>query len=436
MVLIYSETTPARLQYIARLLLEDLFGLETEFTNDFGHYLSFNGPKVNYSDMQSDQGLRIHPVSLLFEKSVFDIQVPVGKHQGMTLLYPDGNSDMPFDLFAASFYLVSRYEEYVSSGKDRYGRFLYKNSIAGIHGFCGEPVVNLWARMLIDRLKEKWPGLVLNQPPFRYVSTIDVDHAFAYKGRTAWRVLGGFLRSLRKGAFGEFRDRLRVLTGLSDDPFDTFDYIQTFHTKLGIEPHFFILFADYHGHDNNVTLSNMEFRKIIAGLADKCCVGIHPSLSSNRKPQKLETEIAGLSLATGRVITSSRQHFLKFSFPKTYRHLITNGITDDFSIGYATETGFRAGIASPFLFFDLYRNAVTNLVIHPVTFMDVTLKDYHRLTPAKSIETVKQLTNLVRSVNGEMVSLWHNESLCDAGAWKGWKRVFEETTAYAAGKQE
>jgi len=277
-----------------------------------------------------------------------------------------------------------------------------------------------------------WPGLAMDPPKYRFVSSIDVDHAFAYRNRTLARTLGGMARSMRNMEFGEIRERLMVLAGLREDPYATFGYIRDFHMKHGIFPLYFILFADYGGDDNNVSLGSNEFRRLLARLADETIVGIHPSLSSNRKPERLAAEIEGLASAVGREIHCSRQHFLKFSFPKTFRRLVTNGITDDYSMGYATTCGFRAGIASPFRFFDLKRNEVTPLRIHPVSMMDVTCRDYLHLSPDESIARVKQQADLVRSVNGEFVSIWHNESLSDHGKWKGWRRVFEETTAYAA----
>jgi len=94
--------------------------------------------------------------------------------------------------------------------------------------------------------------------------------------------------------------------------------------------------------------------------------------------------------------------------------------------------GFRAGLTVPFSFFDLARNEPTNLRIHPVAVMDVTLKDYGRLNPQQSLEIISQVVQKIRSVNGEFVSLWHNESLSDSGRWKGWRVVYEEMLREAA----
>jgi len=102
-------------------------------------------------------------------------------------------------------------------------------------------------------------------------------------------------------------------------------------------------------------------------------------------------------------------------------------------MGFSGEPGFRAGIATPFRYFDLFRDETMPLTIHPVTIMDVVFRDHLHLSPENSIVRMKQLIDTVRSVNGECVTLWHNESLTGKGRWEGWNRVFEETTAYAAG---
>ena len=436
MLLIYSKPVPNRLKYIARLLLTELFGIETEFTENPDVFESFSGPKINYSNRQMSRGLHILPAPLLFGTGVVESPVDIERRGEEVFLFPSRGGAFPFDPFAASFYLVSRYEEYENSQKDKYGRFDPAQSLARIHGFLDRPVVNQWARMLADRLREMFPGLTLAEPSYRYTPTIDVDHAFAYRSRTVFRTLGGIGRSISRAEFGKVADRLMVISGFRDDPYDTFAYIRKFHAGLDLSPLFFILYADYGGKDNNVTLRKKRFRRLLATLADERAPGIHPSLSSNRSPGRLENEINGLSAVTGREITASRQHFLKFSFPRTFRHLVTYGITDDYSMGYASDCGFRAGIASPFRFFDLYRNEITPLVIHPVAAMDVTFRDYRHLGPPEAAALIRQLADRVRAVNGEFVSLWHNESLSEQGRWKGWRNIFEETTAYAAGLQQ
>jgi hypothetical protein len=101
-------------------------------------------------------------------------------------------------------------------------------------------------------------------------------------------------------------------------------------------------------------------------------------------------------------------------------------------MGYASHPGFRAGISMPFPFFDISRDEAASLLIHPITVMDVTMRDYLRLSPDKSLELIEDLVRSVRSVNGEFISLWHNESLGETGRWLGWRRVFEKMVSMAS----
>jgi len=72
---------------------------------------------------------------------------------------------------------------------------------------------------------------------------------------------------------------------------------------------------------------------------------------------------------------------LRLNLPDTYRNLIDEDITDDYSMGYAALPGFRAGICSPYNFYDLDIEVETKLRVHPFMVMDGTLKDYMKLTP-------------------------------------------------------
>jgi hypothetical protein len=101
------------------------------------------------------------------------------------------------------------------------------------------------------------------------------------------------------------------------------------------------------------------------------------------------------------------------------------GIKEDYSMGYASCSGFRAGTCTSFLFYDLVSDCETNLVIHPFLVMDVTLKQYLGLNPGEALDRIYRLVEIVKAVNGTFTSLWHNESLSEHGVWKGWRSVFE-----------
>lgn len=436
MLLLYTTSVTARLRFISHLLFEEIAGLSLKFTHSKDEYLLFEGPKIAYVKENPGGGLFMESSGLLFEKTIFSHEIPVRRYHDVPILFESSVPDagFPFDLLAASFYLVSRYEEYTAVAHDKFGRFPASASLAYKHRFLDKPIVNIWLKLFIDRLRQRYPALMTRQLPYRYLPTIDIDHAYAYRHRSLYRTMGGIGRSLGHGRPLEVFERLQVLAGISRDPYDTFSFIRKLHEKYNLPSVCFILFADYGGNDNNIPVSGSGMRELINSLFEWTELGIHPSLSSSKHPARVKEEIEGLERITVKEITLSRQHFLKFTLPDTFRQLVKLGIRDDYSMGYASNPGFRAGIAHPFFFFDLEKNEEKPLRIHPVPVMDVTFHDYLRLTCEESFDEIKQIIDQVRLFNGEFVSLWHNESLSDKGRWKGWRTLYEKVVAEAVGE--
>lgn len=434
MLLLYTSSVPNRLRYIVHLLFEEIAGLKVTFTQSKEAYLAFEGPRMAYCKEDPGGGLFLESSGLLFEQKIFSHEIPVRRFHEIPILFESSNPDagFPFDLLAASFYLVSRYEEYISVKHDKYGRFPASSSLAFRNGFLNKPVVNIWLKLFIDRLRQKFPSLMTRQDSYRYLPTVDIDHAFAYRYRSLYRTMGGIGRSLSRGRLNEVLERIRVLTGISPDPYDTFSFVRSLHERYQLSTICFVLFADYGGNDNNIPVDGKGLLELMQSLVQWSEIGVHPSLSSSKHPSRLQKEIEGLGKATEKKITRSRQHFLKFILPDTFRQLVKQGIHDEYSMGYASHPGFRAGIAHPFTFFDLTVNEEKPLRLHPVPVMDVTFRDYLRLTPDESLFEIKQIIDEVRLFNGEFISLWHNESLSDSGRWKGWRTLYEEVVKEAA----
>ncbi|MDD4602997.1 MAG: polysaccharide deacetylase family protein [Bacteroidales bacterium] len=433
MLLIYTSALTPRLEYIFSLLFEEMLGLKIKLTNNQQDFKEFSGAKFSYSKEPEPGQLFIEAVNFLFETGVARQSIKVHRWENLPIIFQTTNpaSLLPFDPFAAAFYMVSRYEEYEAGHHDKYGRFPAVESIASHGKFLEIPIVHYWARKLESVLQSHFPELSFSHRSYCYVPTIDIDHAYAFRYRSLVRTLGGIGRTFFHGHFQDLLLRMRVLAGKTPDPYDNYEYLQKLNEAHSLKPLFFILFADYGGKDNNIPVTHPALLRLVRNLDKYQGVGIHPSLSSNKHYSKLESEIKNLTAVLNRKITRSRQHFLKLSLPKTYQGLIKAGIQEDYSMGYASHPGFRAGIAMPFRFFDLSKNQVTALIIHPVILMDVTLKDYLRLTPEKSLQKIEQMIAIVKSVNGEFVSLWHNESLGETGRWKGWRIVYEKLVKMA-----
>ena len=46
-------------------------------------------------------------------------------------------------------------------------------------------------------------------------------------------------------------------------------------------------------------------------------------------------------------------------------------------------------------------------------------------TPAEAFEEIRYFHDVVKKVNGTMITIWHNTFLSDVPLYKGWKDVYE-----------
>ena len=434
LILVNKRTN--RLYYIFELIFKDLLGINFKITTDNEVFTSYDGPKFHYGTNQFWNEPFQKASSLLYERNIHSIpdsDLKIIDHNDTKAIFPVYNdkSMFPFDPFAASFYFVSRYEEYLPHVRDKYSRFQAKDSILFKMNMLEKPLVNIWANEIGDKLKEFYPELQFKKKSFTFIPTYDVDAAWAYKNKGVVRTVVATIRDLSNFDFKEIGTRMRVLTKKIKDPFYTFDEQIKWQKEFKLRPIYFILCGEYDLYDKNTPLKNVDFQNLIKKLGDYADVGIHPSFSSFLDVEKMRTEIQNLSKVLKREITKSRQHYLRLNLPESYKKLIQLDITDDYTMGYASQVGFRAGIADTFRFFDLAQDSSTNLYIHPFAVMDGTLRDYLDLDCEKSFEKVKELVTEVKKVNGTFILLWHNETLSGEKRWVGWETLYENILNFA-----
>lgn len=428
MILIYSEKITSRIEYISKLIFTNILQTEVAFTKNSKEFQQHDGPKFNYSYQKFGDEFYIKPHRLILQKALIKPSIqPVWYEGNKYFCESSQDSDLPFDPLAASFYLVSRHEEYTDKTRDKLDRYTPQNSILVKYNLFQKPVVNIWAQLLGDKLKEKHPELSFPQSQFDFISTIDIDNAWAYKNKGCWRTGAALLKSFFKDR-AEFRQRLNVLTGKSQDPYDTYEYLNTVFQGNEEKVKFFFLLGDWGRYDKNISHRNKSYQKLIRTIKEKYDVALHPSFASSKKGnrKKTRTERIRLEKILKSNILKSRQHFLRLQLPTSYRRLIKSGIVEDYTMGYSCLHGFRAGICTPFYFYDLERETATNLLVVPFQVMDGTFTHYLKLSPDKAFEEIKKIMTEVKNVGGTFVSIWHNETVNDKGIWKGFRQVFED----------
>ncbi|WP_163716306.1 polysaccharide deacetylase family protein [Mangrovibacterium lignilyticum] len=433
MVIVYSTKVTNRLRYIFELYFEELLKVPVSFTSQRDIFEKETAVKLNYSNLKMQVGqVDLRPHGLLFQTGLeYQDLSSFACNEQLCVFASSADSFLPFDPFAAGFFLVTRYEEYLERQFGKHGRYLSKHSILSRNKVLDQPVVNQWARLIAQKLQEHDATFVVPKPQFDFLTTIDIDNAWAYKHKSLRRVVGASLKNLFCGNFSEIQRRLKVWKGADHDPYDTYDYIRNIYKENEQFLQFFFLLGKPGRYDRNVSARNEELRELIRKLASEFKVGIHPSFRSNRVKRELFRERKVLEEIIDSPVHSSRQHYLKLILPVTYRRLIKAGIREDYTMGYSECIGFRAGIASPFFFYDLKEEQKTNLRVFPFQSMDISLRDYMGKTPEEALTLLKKMMVEINKCGGTFISLWHNESLSDEERWEGWRMVFEEMTADA-----
>ncbi|ANW94790.1 hypothetical protein AXE80_00110 [Wenyingzhuangia fucanilytica] len=358
----------------------------------------------------------------MFEKEIKEQEIQVDWIDEIPFFFKT-NGDLSHDIFAATFYMVSRYEEYLSFKPDIHERFPAENSLAFKNDFLKKPVVNLWVIVLQNKLTKLFPKIVFPVKNTNFINTLDIDVAYSYKSKGLVRFWGGFAKAIFSRNKEEIKQRKTFLMS-QKDPFDAYDFISD--CSKNIKTHYFFLLGNRGAYDTNIHHAKKGLKKLILRLAREHEVGIHPSYQSNKNSDLLPVEIKRLEKVLEKKVTISRQHFLKMSFPSTYESLINQGITNDYTLGFASQVGFRAGICNVYPFYNLHREQQRPLWLVPFQVMDGTLNQYLELEPEQAIKEVKDLIVEVKKVNGLFVSLWHNSSLSETGIWKNWQKVYKE----------
>jgi len=427
-LLVYIPKITARHQYVFGLIFNEIYQIEYQLTDDKHTYLTAQTSKLNYSlSAICEREIFIESHSLLNERGINEVSIQIGEHENCPVFFQASNEgSFAYDIFAASFYLVSRYEEYLPHLKDKYNRFKAEESLAFKHNFLQKPVVNIWAKQLISVIEDEFPYLKIKYPTFKYISTIDIDNAYLYKGKGFVRSLAFLLKAMLRFDIDSLKMAVAVSSKKRKDPFDTYSFQFNLQKKYNLDVCYFVLLGDYGLNDKNISHTNSNFQALVKRLADLAPVGIHPSFGSSINETQLAVEIKRLEDIQKREVIFSRQHFLQLSFPETYKRLLEVGITNDYTMGYSSVLGFRAGIASPFTFYNLDMEQVLPIKVHPFAIVDDTLKFNMQLNPDDVIQQLCEIINEVKQVDGSLISIWHNDTFSDVGVWKGWRNVYEE----------
>lgn len=426
MILLYAENITPRLHYIIDFFSNQLFDQPIILTSDIIAFNESELPKINYSKQETAPGdFYIKSTNLLFESTIHIQQIDcfeINFHKA----FFETAGDLPFDIFAASFYLLSRYEEYLPHQKDEYGRYAHVNALAFRENFLHLPLVNIWLGQFKTTLQQRFPNLIFKTNHFECIVSYDVDIAYSYLHKGTWRNLGGLIKSFRKGQWSLFSDRVKVLRGKRKDPFDCYEWLDALHLYCRLKPYYFFLVArNTSKYDKNISTSQKAFYDLVEYYGRMYKIGIHPSWQSGDDNDLLKEELEWLETVADKKILNSRQHYIRFTLPQTFRKLLDAGIEKDFSMGYGSINGFRASVCSAFYWYDLEKEEKTNLQLFPFCFMDANSFFEQKHSPEQAYRELIQYYEIIKKLNGLFISVWHNNMLGTDPQYQGWPEMFE-----------
>ena len=367
MILIHTPVVRPRIIYIFRHFFQHRLGQEVSFTSDVGVFVAHSGPKMSYGDVPLGNEFFIAANGLLADQGVNSVDISVFQWEGMPAFFAtSAKSQLPFDFFAASFYLMSRYEEYMPYVPDDLGRFKVEQSLAHNHNFLDLPLIDMWFECFVAA----WTDF-FELPPFtQQVSTtelvIEIPQLYAYKYKTIFRSFFEGLYDFGRLRFAKIFDRLMVILRFREDPLiGLIEQMEAFRSTA-VSFRFFALYATLGIHDKSLSVFSKKHQQELKSLSDYAPTAPLASFESTQKSQKLVQDITRFSGLIHRPIKSIRQHKLVLRFPDTYRTYASLGIKHDYSMQYPDVPGFRASTAHPFRFYDLGEEQQTPLTIHPI----------------------------------------------------------------------
>lgn len=336
-----------------------------------------------------------------------------------------------YDIISSGFYLLSNWQEYVSSDKDTYGRFRMTESIQFKLDIICKPVVNYYFDILkaaievaydIKIVQNLWQGKKM-----AVCLTHDIDLC-----ESAW--LQGSFRELLKGNI--FAPLKLVASRLFEDDrwFNFQDIIET-EKRSGANSTFF--FLPYKGKKEGIPnadydISEPKFKKVFSQVEGSGSeVAIHGSIGTSSDADLLKSEIERIDCD----VTGNRFHFLMYDSSLTPAILSESGLKYDSTLGFAENIGFRNSCCLPFFLYDFQNNKSSDILEIPLHVMDVSFSEkYMNISKEEALYKVYDLIGEIEKFDGCFTLLWHNTYFSEY-KYSGWKEVYRKILEHCADKK-
>ncbi|WGK63597.1 DUF7033 domain-containing protein [Croceiramulus getboli] len=422
MLLIYSHKITPRLSYVFKQVCIRILGIPVSFTDKVEEFITHDSLKLSYTHKALGNELHLRSSEILFDRGITDLDIQVKSWQDSVGFFPTSKESMlPYDIFGAAFYLLSRYEELLPHVKKVADHYPAEESLAFKHDFLKTPVIDQWAFYFLEALKARFPDYAYSGRQSSLQPIIEVEKAFNYFKVGFMRSLGGFIRDFSRLRLGKMLIRFQTVLRFRKDPYDTFSWL--INVKKSTAIRFVVLFqlGDYSTFTKNIRSTKNTFRSLIKMVADYCTVGLLASKESRDSTAQLQQEKKRLERIINRPLDAVKTVDHALTLPENYLQFIEIEARRDFTMGYLHHAGFRAGTCTPFQYFDITTNATTPLLIYPLALRTDHLRLNQKSTTLDR-SLITGLKNSVEAVGGCFVMSFTNVDF----AHYEWRELFKD----------
>ncbi|WP_406824467.1 DUF7033 domain-containing protein [Pedobacter sp. KACC 23697] len=418
-LIIFSNILTPRIKYIFNFIFKEILKAEIEFTGNSQYFLQSEHLKISYGDEPLGEELFFKSTPLLFSNKLEEIKLKTVSFGEYQVPFPVDRSALPFDVFAASFFMISRYEEYLHQ-RNTEGVFKASKSYQHKWRVLQKPIIDEWALIIKSLIRKKHPDFKFQEKKFKHEPTIHFSLLTYFPE--------GFLNRAKfifSAVFKKENNYLNAqfdrLTGVGINNEQVLEQVEEMLALKKSNPLYFVDFPD-------VPMDYIRTDRISKTLNNQSVGLLRPCASDKQKMTEIKEDLVKLKKIQLNLIPLTSQQLDALKFPICYLNILNSGITADYSMGYDHVMGFRAGTCTPFNWYDLQLEKVTPLVVNSYCLTDHILQF---LTREAALKEIHQYIDAVKVVNGTFYSSWSLKSLSDHPKYKKLKSLFKEMLHYA-----
>lgn len=334
------------------------------------------------------------------------------------------NVHVNLDVFGSAFFMLSRYEELVTTDRDSHDRFPAWASVAHKSDFLDRPIVNEYLEILWQCLKSMWPDLVRKSHFKKNIITCDCDHPFdnsIYSFNLAARKVVRLLLvdkqpiAASKAAWNYLAAKLNLK--VNDVYKNTIVWMMDVNEAQGNSVSFYFIPVKTSELDGLVDFNSSRIRKLLREISERGHeIGVHPGYETYTNSYNFNLSVYVLKKVLEeegieQKELGGRQHYLRWDTAKTGNMVQDSGLVYDSSLSFADKAGFRCGVCYEFTMYNLGNRRPFNLKQKPLIVMECTVIDarYEALGYSKqAIQRFDYFKKVCHQFNGTFTLLWHN----------------------------